>query len=270
MTIDPRLIERRKVVAEDRARRNVRRLLRFLLVLVVLGAGVWLLLSPWLSVSEVRTAGVGKSKTHGILADAGVLAGTPMVFVRSAVVESLLEEDPWVAEARIHLEWPDTVIVRVEERTPVAWVETSGGWTRRALDGEAVPSGDIPDETLAWVRVPDVAESAAADTATVLGAVEFVANLPEDLQAGTIITVADNDELWAQVGEYRARLGRPVEMAPKALSLVAVLRENPDSNSVITLIAPTHPAVSPILPATPDDTTPGADVEVEVGETTQP
>ncbi|NIS33395.1 MAG: hypothetical protein GWN79_16305, partial [Actinobacteria bacterium] len=41
------------------------------------------------------------------------------------------------------------------------------------------------------------------------------------------------------------RLGRPLDMEAKARALAAVLDESPAPGSVITLVAPTRPAVLP-------------------------
>lgn len=264
MSIDPRLMERRREVAEDRARRTIARLLRFLGVLGAGAAVVWLFLSPYLSVHEVRAAGVGQSETQRILAEKMVIAGTPMILLRPGSIEAALETDPWVAGARVELHWPNSVMVRVEERVPAAWVETGGGWTRRANDGAAVPSRNQPDETLGWVRLPDVPDSQGASSLEVLGGIEFLTALPLELQIRTVVTV-ESGELWAETAGYRVRLGRPVEMTAKALSLVALLQEGPPRESILTLIAPTHPAVTPVQPVTgtepnPDSTIDGADV----------
>jgi hypothetical protein len=75
MSIDPRLMERRKTVAEDNAKKNISRLLKFLMVVVFAGASAWLLFSPWLSVDRVETDGVNSSAANSILAELGVRAG---------------------------------------------------------------------------------------------------------------------------------------------------------------------------------------------------
>src|SRR3970040_270441 len=121
MTIDQRLTERRREVAEDRARRNVRRLIRFLIILGLAGAVVWLFLSPLLSVKEVTPTGVVASSNHLDLAEDGVLAGTPMILIRSGDIATDLERDPWVREAVVELDWPNRVVVRGEERETVGW-----------------------------------------------------------------------------------------------------------------------------------------------------
>jgi cell division protein FtsQ len=254
MAIDPKLMERRKVVAEDKARRNVGRLLRVLVVAGVVGALTWLALSPYLSVSEVRVAGVGVSDTYRTLAIERVVAGTPMILLRAGEVERALERDPWIAEADVDLDWPDTVIVRIEERVPAAWVETRGGWVRRAMDGVALPSPPDPDASMAWVQLRGIRDGVAADAPEVLGALEFVVSLTPKLRTGTLVRLEADGELWAQVDGYQVRLGRPVDMSQKAMSLMALLETDPARSEVLVLIAPTHPAVAPMAdaPSRPD------------------
>ena len=161
MTIDPRLVERRKAVAEERAKRSVGRVLKLIAACVVVGFVVWLALSPWFSVSQVRTAGINKSETNLLLGEQQVTAGTPMILIRPGSVEEILEADPWVREARVRLDWPDEVIVRVEERVPVAWFATRDGWSRRDIYGVAVPSTQAPDGDLPRVHLRSVADADA-------------------------------------------------------------------------------------------------------------
>lgn len=241
MTIDPRLAERRKAVAEDNAVRNVGRLLRFLALLVVAGALVWLALSPWLSVNQVRTAGIGTSDAHSLLVEHGVVAGTPLILLRPGEIEEALEADPWISEARVHLNWPDEVVVRVEEREPVAWFNTSGGWRWRDIEGVALPGPETPDPTMAQIQLPGLDDRDAGTSPVVLGAAEFVDNLPEELHETTFLRVVEG-ELWATVQGWEVRLGRPVDMAEKALSLVALLDEPLPEGATLILVAPTHPA----------------------------
>ena len=256
MTIDPRLADRRKEVAEDRARRNIRRLLRLLVVVAFFGALVWLFLSPTLSARTLDVSGVHSSETREILAGHQVAAGRPLILVRAASVEASLLEDPWVKEAEVDLDWPDRVVVTVAERTPRAWVETSGGWQRRAVDGVALPGPDQPDDTMAHLVFPEESPTSATTSQTVLGSLEFVEALPVTLSSNALIEVRAG-ELWAVVGGFDVRLGRPVEMREKALTLASLLQEDLEPGSVLNLIAPTNPAVvHPETPDTTEDTSP--------------
>lgn len=246
--MDPRLLERRQAVAEDSARRNVGLLLKFLVTVIMAGILVWLAFSPWLSVSQVRTAGIVTSNANEILAANRVVAGRPMIMLRPEAVERALELDPWIRRARVHLEWPDEVIVRVDERVPVAWFQTAGGWARRDIEGVAVPGPNSPDDTMPWIWLPALDDVDAESSVFVLGAAEFVASLPDSKHFGITMRV-EGGEMWAVVDGYQVRLGRPVEMGAKALSLIVLLREPLAENSILVLIAPTHPAVKP--PETP-------------------
>jgi len=245
MSIDPRLKERRRVVAEDRARRKVGRLLKLLVAVVIGGVVAWVLLSPWLSVAEVATTGVVSSDAYGTLSEVGAVAGTPMILVQPGKVEAALLADPWIKSASVTRDWPDRLTVGIEERVALAWVETAGGWVHRALDGAALPSPDSPDNTLAWIQLPDVPEAGSETSRDVVGALQFVDALPEALRAGTTIRMRVNGELWATVSGYEVRLGRAVEMDAKARSLTALLAQKPSRGSILILIAPAHPAVTP-------------------------
>jgi len=244
MTIDPRLAERRREVAEDRARRKVGRLIRALIVVAVAGGAVWLALSPLFSIDEVTTTGIAASTAHGVLVEHDVVAGTPMVMIRPEAVEAALESDPWVADAVIDLEWPDRVVVHIEERVPTAWLPIEDGWGRFAVDGVQLSTAVEPDVTLPVIELAPVV-GGEADTTEALGSLEFVAALPAELREGARVRLEDNGELWAEVGGFSVRLGRAVEMREKAVSLAALLREQPVPGSILTLIAPTHPAETP-------------------------
>ncbi|MFP3880998.1 MAG: cell division protein FtsQ/DivIB [Actinomycetota bacterium] len=242
MSVDPRLIERRKTVAEHNAKKSVSRLLKFLLFLLLAGSLLWLAFSPWLSIKQVTTSGIAASRSNIVLAEEGVIAGTPMILVSTSRVEQRLLEDSWVAEATVRRVWPDEVTVEVVERTPAAWVRTKDGWTRRAVDGVSLPSESDPEEDMAWIEMSEMADREATVSTDLLGALEFVEALPADLHPGTVVTRVDG-EVWATVDDYQVRLGRAVDMTEKALSLDALLGQGIPEGSTVVLIAPTNPAV---------------------------
>jgi len=260
MTIDPRLAERRKAVAEDHAKRSVGRLLKIIGFVVVAGGLVWVAFSPWLSINQVRTAGINVSDSNRVLVNTNVIAGTPMILLRPGQVEEALVADPWVKEARVHLNWPNEVIVRVEERVPVAWIETFDGWTRSDIDGVAVPSASTPDESYPWVHLRGVTNQDAE--IFTLGAVEFIDALEPQFHEELALSV-EAGEMWARVAGFEVRLGRPTEMTAKALSLEALLKEPIPKGSTLVMVAPSNPAVSaPVTDESPEDsTTDGAEVD---------
>lgn len=245
MRIDPRLAERRREVAEDRARRKVSRLVKFLVALGVAGGTIWLLLSPLLSVAAVTTSGIAASSALTVLSEQDVVVGTPMVLIRAGQVESALEADPWIGESVVELDWPTSVLVRIQERVPAAWLETDEGWGMFAVDGVQLATAPEPDPALPWIQLGPIPRAETETSRNVLGSLEFASALAEELRSGTRVRIEPEGEIWAEVGGFQVRLGRAVEMAAKALSLAALLREQPAPGSILTLIAPTHPAIAP-------------------------
>lgn len=262
MSVDPRLTERRKTVAEDNAKRSMSQLLKFLLALFLVGSLLWLVFSPWMSVKQVTTRGVAASRSHFVLTEEGVVAGTPMILVNPSQVEERLLEDPWVAEVAVRRLWPNEVTVEVVERTPTAWVRTEDVWTRRAVDGVALPSEPDPGEDMAWIEMSELTEREATESTDLLGALEFVEALPADLHPETVVTRVEG-EVWATVDDYQVRLGRAVDMTEKALSLDALLDQGIPEGSTVVLIAPTNPAV--LTPDQVDQSDDGTGEETDEG-----
>jgi hypothetical protein len=236
-------MERRREVAEVRAHRNLGRLLKVLTAVAGVALIGWALLSPWMSVAQVRTSGIRTSATNEILAEHGVTAGRPMIFLLDTdSVEEALETDPWVVEARVALKWPDEVVVGVVEREPRLWANTADGWILIADDGHIVPGPDSPDGRHGQIDLTEMSSHEVEGSELVLGAGEFLSALPLDL-APTVVMRLQSDELWTTVEGYEVRLGRPVEMREKAVSLMGLLLEDIAPGSTLVMIAPTHPAV---------------------------
>ena len=240
--VDPRLAQRRRTVAEGHARKRLRRIFRALLVVTLVAAVGWVAQSPWFSIAHIAVSGVSGSDTHRILQKAGVVEGTPLIAVAPGRVEALLEEDPWVVQATVRRAVPDAVEVAVNERIPLAWVQTGRGWAVIAEDATVLRyDPEAAGPTL-------VLEAAALDRGDrfedpqVTGGVAFLVALPPDTRNRVSLT-EQGGELWADVAGLLVRLGLPTEMTEKASALLAILDEGIPLGSVVNLVAPTRPAV---------------------------
>jgi hypothetical protein len=243
--IDPRLEARRMAVAEQRARGRLRRLLTIIVVLAIVGAIAWTLRSPFFSVEHLVVEGSESPAVADILSAAGVGLGTPLVEVDVAHATEMLEADPRIMSAALQVEWPQTVWVLIEERLPLAWAKVDGVWSRVGIDGVVLSPAEAPDGTLPRLEV-------AADTSLGAGALEFFAALDPSVSAGARAYEQDG-ELWAEVKGFPVRLGGPVEMGDKARAVAALVNTDPPVGSVITVVAPTRPALMP--PAAKDAST---------------
>jgi cell division protein FtsQ len=115
-----------------------------LLGTVVTALTAWLMInSPIFAIREVRVVGNGRLTSAEVLELGGVRRGNNLFRLSPGGVEDGLLRSPWVADARVDRRWPSTVVVRVEERRPVAWVRGPDGPVVVSGDGTALP----PDQS---------------------------------------------------------------------------------------------------------------------------
>ena len=238
--IDPRLAARRRQVAEARARSSFSKVMWVLGLTALIGGGVLLARSPLLAVQNLVVEGMARSEVDVILTGAGLVEGRPMILVRTAEVELALAADPRVKSVAVRLEWPQTARVLLERRIPVAWIPVDSQWGLIALDGVVVGLADVPTLDLPQLQVRLTSERSAV----VQGGLAFLAELAPQPGIAVIVTESDG-ELWADVAGTVVRLGRPIDMEPKARALVALLAEGLPSGAMVNLVAPTRPAVIP-------------------------
>jgi len=250
MTVmEPRVAQRRKTVSEDRARRR----LKWILIVIALAATVlstlWLIRSPILSVRQVDVTGAVHSDPQAVVRALGMGIGTPTIDVDGTVITVSILEDPWVASVDVDIMWPGSVLIDVVERTPVAPVLAGGQWVLVASDGGVimvVPDPDVTDSMIAIDQGPLLPGDAISDPA-VLGALAFISRISQGGRSGARVSI-EGEGLAADVGSYRIRLGRPIDMAEKAAVLEALLETGIEPGASIDLIAPLRPAVTNPLP----------------------
>lgn len=243
-TINRRIADRRRAVVEDGARRRLRRLLVFLLLVGMGGFAGWMLYqSPLLAVTEVVIDGSSESRAAEIVAAEGVTAGVPTINVRAGAIETALLGDPWIAAASVQVTWPGTVEIEVLERTPAAWVEAGEVWlladgTGAVLEVAATEPEDGPMisvGTTATVPGGHVERAAVA-------ALEFLESLGEDLAANASVQ-GSADALEAIVGGHEIALGYSTDMKAKAAAVSALLDTDLPPGAVINVVSPERPAV---------------------------
>jgi len=242
--MDRRLAERRRRVAEDRARTNLGRLLRLLIVLAVAGAMVWSVQSPFMSVDEIRIEGAQRVDVEQVLAEHGIHSGRPLLLLDIDGAQAALLEDPWVAEAAVARDWPTTVLVEVTERTPAVGIRLADGWWLAAADSVLLENVDTRPEGMPVADFTHLSSDDVPDDREAAGAIEYLAALPPQYRDGALVTLGD-EGLEGTVGGFPVRIGRSFDAAEKARVTAAILDRGVEEGSIITVVAPANPAVLP-------------------------
>ena len=128
-----------------------RRFVMLSLLIILSGAFAGSLFYP--RVTRVEVSGNAHYERAELLRLAKVKPGTPFFWVIRPRLKALAA-DPWILSAQVYRHWPDTVSLRVRERTPAL----SDGERAYALDGTALP-GVSAAEQRALIQVSGWGES---------------------------------------------------------------------------------------------------------------
>ncbi|MHB1986869.1 MAG: cell division protein FtsQ/DivIB [Acidimicrobiales bacterium] len=147
---DPRIHERRVLVAREKGRLRRRFVLGGLLVVVIGAAGFAFVHSSMLGARHVEVTGATHTSVPAIVKVAGLKGAPPLVDLSSGHIARRVETLPWVKKVAVSFAWPSTVRIELTERVPVARVRAgSAGWavtdrTGRVLEDVLSPPPGLP------------------------------------------------------------------------------------------------------------------------------
>jgi cell division protein FtsQ len=206
------------------------RVAAMVLAVIAVAAGVVAIYqSSLFAVTDVEVIGNETLSVERVIEVASVPPDTTLLRFGGSGVKERLESDPWIAGATVTRDFPDTMRIRIEERSPVAYVDL-GGETFWAVDeGGFFLAEETPDASSTLVVVRDIEglepELGIASDSEVLGnALDVTSGLSEELSsmvravsAPTVdkTTLITNDDIEILVGsaediERRDRVARQI------------------------------------------------------------
>jgi len=231
--------DRPLLTPRERLMRRRRRIFYGTLGVVTLIAGALVVLaSPVVGVRYVEIEGdryVDAGRVSGVVDS---LMGVSVLTADTAEARRRLEEDPWVARARISRYFPDRIVIELEERVPVAWFAGVDG-SARVIDVAghvlAVVEGMPTDYAHIGGTGPNLAPGATADL-PFRAAAQLSQSLPpefEPLAASFGVTETGQVTITLATGTV-VSFGEPVDMRNKLVNLVVLLRRQ-DPNDLQTV-----------------------------------
>lgn len=183
---------------------------------------VWVVaFSPVLGARTVRVQGASGAAAEQVRQAARIADGTPLVRLDRAAVTRRVERLPGVAHASVRTSFPSTVIIVVQERTPVGYVQESGSY--RLVDDSGVEYRSVPVRPVHLPRL--VVPTGPAAAATVAAVASVAAALPGNLLAQvSSIQALDPDAITVLLSDRRViRWGSAQRTADKARILPTLL-----------------------------------------------
>ena len=194
----------------------------------VLVAVVWLLLvSPVLGVSSVQVDGVTLLPADQVRETAGIEPGTPLLRVDVDAARARVARLPQVASVAVTRGWPNTVVVTVVERTPIAIVGEPG--RRTLVDADGVLFDTISGAPPAGVVPLDVASPGPGDPATA-AALTAIEALPGALrtQVASVAATPTGEITLTLTDGTLVPWGGPERSERKAAALAALIEQLAD------------------------------------------
>lgn len=195
-----------------------------LLLVGLVVASLWVVFgSSVLAVKGVDVEGVSVLSAAEVRSVAAVPTGEPLARVDLAAVRARIQALAMVRSADVTRQWPDTVLVRVEERVAVAVVEIGG--RIRGMDASGVVFRDYRH---APAGLPVVRTSTGTRSEALAEAARVIAALPGDL-AATVdhVEVETVDQISLVLGDGRTVVWGSAEESDVKARVLAVLLQRP-------------------------------------------
>jgi cell division protein FtsQ len=220
------------------------------LVLVMIGLAGWLVAnSPIFAIREVQVLGNVHLTAERVRLLAGVELGDNVLRVKADRAEAELEEHARIARASVSRDLPSTVVIRIDERRPAAWVRDPRGPVLVASDGTVLERIRRPDRSVPYAgRWGEVLGPGARIGST--ASLQVATAFPVELRSRVREIRLDQGRVEVSLrGGVEVRYGRPVDLAAKHRALVSLLGwagERGVDPAVIDLRFPTSPTVLPL------------------------
>jgi cell division protein FtsQ len=208
-----------------RPRGRLHRYLQVAAALLAVGGLAWLLLAgPVLAVRAVQVDGLARLPAEQVQEAAGIVAGTPLLRVDVDAAEARVAELPPVASVEVTRNWPDSVVITVAERVPVAVVGEPG--QRSLVDAEGVLFDSVTGAAPDGVVPLDVSTPGPDDAATRAG-IAALGSLPTDVREQVTGAAASSpDDISLTLGDGTLVLwGDASESREKSAALVGLLEQ---------------------------------------------
>lgn len=217
--------------------RHLRIALASLAAFGAVSGAVWLLFaSPWLRYQQLQVEGHHRAGVAQLRHLANLPEGAPLARLSLDEAVAGVERHPWVRRATARRSFPDTVVITVEERVPVALVQLDKLYL---VDGDGTiftqaHEGDLDHPLLSGIDTaladgqPEVARRLVAEGLAWLSAAQNQGGLAEkdlselrfDTRTGYTLTLRNGGEVLLGFAD-RERVTRLSQLTAQGLDLSA-------------------------------------------------
>ena len=206
-------------------------------VLIVL-AGAAFLFSPYFAVHNIRAENASKYTTTELCDKIGLQAGDNAILFNRRKAEDILRQDPYIRDARLILELPDTIVISLQERKVRAYIPYMGSYLYideegRVLDVQSSYVNGLPlIKGLVFSgfhkgEILEVEEPKALNTILQISQMIEKYDLSD---FAVTIDVSDLNEITASVNQIQVQLGNMENMDQKIRNMAQIVQTIPEND----------------------------------------
>ena len=196
---------------------------------VVAAAGWVLFGSPLLAVRSVTVSGTHLVPQSEVLAESGVVPGTPLIRVNTAQAAARIERIAQVSSAQVTRSWPNRLVIVVRERTPVLVLPAYGGAGYDLADADGVVLMRVARRPAGLPLYPTVApDGALRGNPDLAAAAAVLSELPAPVRRSVIsVTAPAPDQVTLRLaGGITVLWGDTGRAGVKARELTVLMRSH--------------------------------------------
>jgi cell division protein FtsQ len=207
----------------DRATRRTKTIAVVALPVILVAAFALASYTSLFATRDIRIEGAVTLTRADVLRLAGIGPGTNVFHLDADAVARALVADPWIATASVERHLPGTVVIRLEEREPIARSTTGSttGSTTVVLAGDGVILPGASADGLPEIRasVGELSDDARTGAARALASLERILRA----RVAAVVVQPSGELVMDLAGELTVHYGTPGDDAAKATALRAVL-----------------------------------------------
>lgn len=204
-----------------------------LALLLLLAAGI--LFSPLFLVKEIRVEGNSHFTASALSEKIGLSVGDHLLLFSGGRAEKTLKQEPYIADAALTMELPDTMVIRVQERKVRGYVPYMGAYLYIDDAGRVLDVQDACHEALPLVRglIFDSftkGEVIPVQNPEALDSVLRISQLMEKYELLDLVVeidVSDPEDIYAYVNQVQIHLGNMKNGDTKIRYMAEVMKKIP-------------------------------------------
>lgn len=196
------------------------------------------LFSPLFAVRNIRSEGTERLSTSQLCEKIGLSAGDNLILFSRSRAERVLEQDPYIAHAKLSAELPDTMVIEVSERKVRGYVPYMGSYLYIDEEGRVLDVQDSYFKALPLVRglsfdsfqLGEILPVKNPEKLTVILRMSQLMQKYELLDLVVEIDVTNPKDIFAEVNQVQIHLGGMDNGDQKIRMMAEIMKTIPEED----------------------------------------